>query len=549
MKKLTYIIIAAAALSAMSMFAESDTSVSRNMDIFNMAFKELNTFYVDSVKTEHAIETALNSMLSELDPYTEYIPARETDDFKVFATGEYGGVGSYIMEVGDWIYFSEPYEGSPAARAGIKPGDRIVSIDGESMEGKKSDYVSTHLKGQPGSTLKLTVARQYVGPDSILSFDIMREKIKVDAVSYSGLAAPGVGYIKLETFNEHSGKEVREALLDLKNKHNIKSLMLDLRGNTGGLVDGAIQTLGLFLPKGTQVLQTRGRDKSSEKTYRTTSAPLDAKLPLVVLIDGSSASASEIVAGALQDLDRAVIVGTRSFGKGLVQVTRPMPYDGILKLTVAKYYIPSGRLIQEVDYSNRSEDGKAKTIPDSLTNVFHTAHGREVRDGGGITPDIKIEYPEVSRLVYNIVRDNWAFNYSTKYAAEHPTLLPADQFEVTDEIFNEFKSFIDPDRFEYDKVCEKGLETLRKTAEVEGYMNDSTKAQFDVLAGLLKHDLGHDLDLHRSEIDKILAQEIIKHYYYQKGQTVYALRHDEAIERSIAVLTDLAEYRKTLNVK
>lgn len=534
--------VALACPAAITLFADNEAAVSRNLDIFNAAVKELNTFYVDSVDNQQAVETALNAMLGALDPYTEYIPARDFDDFKVIATGEYGGVGSYIMEHDGNVYFSEPYENSPAARAGIHPGDKVYMIDGEPMAGKSSDEVSTRLKGLPGSTLDLTVVRPYCGDDSIKSFHITRETIKVDPVSYYGTLDGNIGYIKLDTFNEHSAPQVRDALVNLK-QQGITSLMLDLRGNTGGIVDGAIQILSLFLPKGTQVLQTHGRDKSSEKTYKTTTAPIDTKLPLVVLINGSSASASEIVAGALQDLDRAVIVGNRSYGKGLVQVTRPLPYDGIIKLTVAKYYIPSGRLIQEIDYSNKNDTTKR----DTTKTAFHTAAGRVVYEGGGISPDINIDYPEVSRIIYNIVRDNWAFNFSTKYAAEHPTIPEPDKFTVTDEIFNSFKQFIDPDRFEYDKVCETGLENLRTVAQSEGYMNDSVKAQFDALAIALHHDLGHDLDNHRDEISQILAQEILKHYYFQKGQTVYALHHDKAIDTACALLLDPARYRTTLH--
>ena len=529
--------------------ASNDAALSRNADIFNSALKELATFYVDTIDSDKAIETALTAMLGRLDPYTEYIPPADVEDFRVLTTGEYGGLGSYIMEYKGFVYFSEPYEGSPAARAGIHPGDRIIEIDGESMAGKTSEYVSNHLKGMPGSVIDLKVVRPYCGDDSVKTFIITRETIKMEAVTYYGVIGTDgrTGYIKLETFNEHCGQQVRDALIDLRDNHHITSLIIDLRGNTGGLVDGAVQVLSLFLPKGTQVLQTHGRDKSSEKTYKTLQQPVDTKLPLVVLIDGNSASASEIVAGALQDLDRAVIVGTRSFGKGLVQTTRPLPYDGLLKVTIAKYYIPSGRLIQEIDYSQ--DPDKKKEATDTLGNIFHTAAGREVRDGGGITPDIKIDYPEVSRLVYNIVRDNWAFNYSTLYASQHPTLDPPEKFAVTDEIFYDFKHFIDPEKFDYDKVCETGLESLRKVATTEGYMNDETKAQFDRLADLLKHDLDHDLDIHRPEIESILAQEIIKHYYYQRGQTVYDLYHDDAVKRAVEVLGDDKAYRAVLTPK
>ncbi len=308
-----------------------------------------------------------------------------------------------------------------------------------------------------------------------------------------------------------------------------------------------MQIVGLFVPKGTVVLTTRGRDKASEKVYKTTQEPIDTKIPLAVLIDGGSASSSEITAGALQDLDRAVIFGSRSYGKGLVQTTRPLPFDGILKVTVSKYYIPSGRLIQEVDYSKRNADGTYnRTTTDSTARAFTTAHGRKVYEGGGITPDVNIDYPELNRLVYNIVRDQWAFDFATRYQWQHPTIAQPAQFEVTDEIFNEFKAFIDPEKFQYDKVCEQGLESLQKVAKAEGYMNDSTKAAFEQLEKLLKHDLNHDLDTQRKEISRLLAQEILTRYYYQAGEVEYEARHDDTIDKVAELLAKPGEWTKIL---
>ena len=556
MKK-TYLKIAAAWLLAalvvpVAMGDNGDAnsaSVARNLDIFNNIYKELTTFYVDTIDAKKSIETAINAMLNDIDPYTEYIPASEQDEFRVIATGEYGGIGSYIMNrTGDkkGVYISSPYKGSPAAKAGLRPGDRIVMIDGDSVVNWSSDSVSSHLKGQPNTHVRLKVERQWT-QDSILDFDITRETIKVDPVPYYGVARGCMGYISLTTFNEQSAQQVKDAVIELKKNPDVKFLVLDLRGNGGGLMESAIQIVGHFVPKGTQVLVTRGRDKQSEKTYKTTADPIDTTTPLVVLVDGSSASSSEITAGALQDLDRAVIVGSRSFGKGLVQSTRPLPFDGLLKVTVAKYYIPSGRLIQEVDYSQRNPDGTFQRKPDSLANVFHTVNGREVRDGGGITPDIKVEYPEINRLVYNIVRDHWAFDFATKYAAEHPSIPSPAQFEVTDEIFNEFKAFINPDKFEYDKVCEAGLKALKDVAKTEGYMNDSTSIEFERLEKLLKHDLSHDLDTHRSEISKHLAQEILDRYYFQQGQVEYMVRKDEAIDRTLEMFAKPGEYERILS--
>ncbi len=531
-----------------------DAAVARNLDIFNSLYKELNTFYVDTINAQKAIENAINAMLNEIDPYTEYIPAVEADEFMTMSTGEYGGIGSYLTERTvngkKSVYISGPYEGSPAARVGLRAGDRIIVIDGDSTTGWTSDKVSKRLRGQANTHLTLTVVRPY-DEDSIKTFSFNRETISVNPVPYYGVTRDNIGYIGLTTFNEKSAQQVRDAVIELKKDPRVKGIVLDLRSNGGGIVEGAIQIVGCFVPKGTQVLVMRGRDKSSERTYKTTVDPVDTEIPLAVIIDGGSASASEITAGALQDLDRAVIIGNRSFGKGLVQSTRSLPYDGMLKVTIAKYYIPSGRLIQEVDYGNRNEDGTyKKTITDSTARVFYTAHGREVREGGGIMPDIKVEPREMKRIVYNIMRDQWDFDFATKYVAEHGKDIPnPTDFEVTDEIFNEFKAFINPEKFEYDKVCEQQLATLRKTATAEGYMNDSTAAQFDRLEAMLKHDLDHDLDLHRRDIAYLIGQEIMDRLYYQRGQVENSIKDDEYIDKAKEMFDKPGEYNRILNLK
>jgi carboxyl-terminal processing protease len=398
-------VLAAMSLSATD--AKRDTEIVRNLDTFNSLYKELNAFYVDSLDAKKNIETAIGAMLRSIDPYTEYVSANNLDDYRVLSTGEYGGIGSGIISRDGSSYFSEPYEGSPAALAGIRPGDKIVMIDGDSIGSMALDKVSERLKGEQNTTVKVVVDRPYVGN---VEMSIVRKKIKQNPVPYYGVQRDSIGYISLTTFNANSAAEVKKALLDLTKNKAVKTIALDLRGNGGGLLESAVQIVGMFVPKGTEVLTQKGRIKQNTRTYKTTQEPVDTKIPLVVLIDGSSASSSEIVAGSLQDLDRAVIVGNRSYGKGLVQTSRPLPYDGILHVTIAKYYIPSGRLIQAIDYSRRKADGSVERIPDSLTNVFHTANGREVRDGGGITPDIEVEYPKVNRLAYNIVRDYWAMD-------------------------------------------------------------------------------------------------------------------------------------------
>lgn len=536
---------AVVALPAISATRSEKAEIARNLDIFNSLYKELQVFYVDTIDAEKSINTAISAMLNDIDPYTEYISAKNQDEFMTMTSGEYGGIGSYIMERDGHVFISEPYEGSPAQLAGLKAGDRILMIDTTNVDGWKSAQVSERLKGQAGTTFKIKVMRPYT-EDSILTFDITRRKIQMPAVPYYAVVKDNIGYIYLTSFTDKAAKEVKDALTELKKDPRVKSIVLDLRGNGGGLLEAAVKIVSYFVPKNTEVLRTRGKSLLNEKVYKTTSAPVDTEIPLAVFIDGASASAAEIVAGALQDLDRAVIVGSRSFGKGLVQSTRQLPYDGMLKVTVAKYYIPSGRLIQAIDYSHRNPDGTVARIPDSLTNVYKTAHGREVRDGGGITPDVKITYPQANRLTYNIFRDNWAFDYATRYAATHPTIAPAEEFTITDEMFADFKKSIDPKRFQYDRVCETSLGNLKEIVKGEGYMNDSVAAQFDILEGLLKHDLDHDLDLNRKAIEEILGPEIIKRYYYQRGEIIENLKHDETLDRAAEILNDKQKYASLL---
>ncbi len=543
-----FVLLLIAVTTTLSVIARNDKKeISRNLNLFNSLYKELQTTYVDTIDAEKSINTAINAMLNEIDPYTVYISEKEQDEFLTISTGEYAGIGAYIMERDGNVYVSEPYENSPAHRAGLKAGDMFLKINNDSVNNWHSSQVSEKLKGQAETDVEVTVKRKYA-TDSILTFKITRKKIQMPSVPYYTMLPGGVGYIYLTSFTEKAPQEVKDALLEFKKDPQFKSVVLDLRGNGGGLLESAVQIVGCFVPKGTEVLRTRGRNVLNEKIYKTTTSPVDAKMPLAVLIDGGSASSSEIVAGALQDLDRAVIIGSRSYGKGLVQTTRPLPYNGLLKVTISKYYIPSGRLIQAIDYSHRNPDGSVARTPDSLTTVYHTLAGREVRDGGGITPDVKaVDTTQVNRLTYNIVRDNWSFDFATKFASENARITSPQDFEISDSIFNDFKNFIDPEKFEYDKACESVMKVLKETAQREGYMNDETKKQIEILESMLKHDLNRDLDTNRDEISRILANEIISRYYFQKGRIIEELRHDVTLDKAVEILSDLKEYSRILS--
>jgi peptidase, S41 family len=548
MRKLPVIllVISAAALIAVGATRSSKSDISRNLDTFASIYKALQTSYVDTIDADKSMNTAISAMLNEIDPYTEYIPESEQDEFLTISTGEYGGIGAYIMQRPEGgVQVTEPRDGTPSQKAGLRPGDMFLIINGDSVTNADSKTVSNMLRGQAGTDVKVTVKRPYV-TDSILDFTITRSKIDINPVPYYGVERGDIGYIQLTTFNDKTYEKTRDALKALKSNPAVKSIVLDLRGNGGGLLESAVQVVSLFVPKGTEVLRTRGKGLQNERIYKTPYQPVDTDIPLAVLVNSGSASSAEIVTGALQDLDRAVIVGDRSFGKGLVQSTRQLPYNGLLKVTIAKYYIPSGRLIQAIDYSHRNADGSVGRIPDSLTTVWHTRAGREVRDGGGITPDLKVELPEGNRLLYNIIRDNWSFDFANRYAATHATIPPAEQFEVTDTIFNEFKAFINPDKFKYDRTTDLIMEQLEKAVKTEGYLDTAVQAQMDTLKNLLRHDLNHDLDLNRKAISQYLAGEIVERYYSERGGIIQALKTDIELDSAAAVLHSPERYRSIL---
>lgn len=519
--------------------------VSKNLDIFNALVKEVEMFYVDSVDVEKTIRRGINSMLGSLDPYTEYYPEQEMDKLKLMTTGEYGGIGSYIrgrQEGG--VYIVEPFEGMPAALAGLKAGDRLLAIDTVDVTNKTSDEVSNLLKGVPNTKMVLKIQRP--NEKKPREVELIRKQILVDQVTYYGVRGDGVGYIYLKSFTDKSATEVKNAFEDLKKNHHIKSLILDLRNNGGGLLESATQIVSMFVPKGKEVVSTKGKISQWDRTYRTANEPLDTVMPMAVLINGNSASAAEIVSGALQDMDRAVLVGQRSFGKGLVQSTRELPYNGSVKVTMSKYYIPSGRCIQQMDYTHRKADGSVAAIPDSLTSVFYTSKGRPVRDGGGVRPEFEIEEEEMPTMMYYLATDFILVDFVTDWAQKHKTIPSVEEFSVSDEDFEAFKNYAKEKNFTYDRQSEKILKNLKEVAKFEGY-TDRDSTIFNNLEALLTPNLDRDFDLYKDQVKKLLASEIVKRYYYQKGELLESLKDDEVLEKAIEVLGDPELYEKTLS--
>lgn len=519
--------------------------VSKNLDIFNALVKEVEMFYVDSVDVEKTVRRGINAMLGGLDPYTVYYPEQDMDELKIMTTGEYGGIGSYIRERKDGgVYVTEPFEGMPAALAGLKAGDRILAIDTVDTSNKTSSEVSELLKGVPNTKMILKIQRP--NEKKPREVELIRKQILVDQVTYYGVRGDGVGYIYLKGFTDKSAQEVKAALEDLKKNHQIKSLILDLRNNGGGLLESATQIVGMFVPKGKEVVSTKGKISQWDRTYRTSNEPIDTVMPMAVLINGNSASAAEIVSGALQDMDRAVLVGQRSYGKGLVQSTRELPYEGRLKVTMSKYYIPSGRCIQQMDYTHRKADGSVDAIPDSLTSVFYTSKGRPVRDGGGVRPEFEIEEEEMPTMMYYLATDFVLMDFVTDWAQKHKTIPPVEEFTVSDEDFEAFKNYAKEKNFTYDRQSEKVLKNLKEVAKFEGYM-DRDSTIFNALEARLTPDLDRDFNHYKDQIKKLMASEIVKRYYYQKGELLESLKEDEVLDKAIEVLGDQELYNKTLS--
>ena len=542
-------IIAVIVLIAVAFFGfkkgdDRNFQIAKNLDIFNAIVKELDMFYVDTIDPNKTIREGIDNMLYSLDPYTVYYPENDQDELEMMVKGSYGGIGSLIRYNPKLQYtvIAEPYEGMPAAESGLKAGDILLEIDGKDL--KNNSDVSTLLRGQVGTSFKLKVQRP--GVKEPLEFTIVRRSIQMPTIPYYGIMEGQVGYINLSSFSGTPSKDFKNAFLDLK-KQGATSLVIDLRNNGGGLLDQAVEIVNFFVPRGKTIVTTKGKIKQASNTYKTLREPLDTDIPIAVLVNSGTASSSEILFGSLQDLDRAVIVGNRTYGKGLVQVPRSLPYGGNLKITTSKYYIPSGRCVQAIDYAHRNEDGSVARIPDSLTTVFHTAAGREVRDGGGVSPDIEVKQERLPNILYYLVRDNLIFDYATDYCLKHPVIASAEKFELTDADYTDFKNKVKGADFKYDQQSEKILKTLKEAAEFEGYMKEASD-EFKALENKLSHNLDRDLDYFSKDIKEMISEEIIKRYYYQRGAIIQQLKGDNELDEAVKILTNPERYQQILSV-
>ncbi len=524
-----------------------DFVVAKNMDVFTSIYKNLDMMYVDTLDADEVIGNGINAMLRSLDPYTEYYPESEVKELKNMLTGKYAGIGSvvrYNYQLG-YTVISEPYEGMPAQEAGLKKGDIILSINDSTMKGKEVSYVSDRLRGEPGTSFILKVKRPSTG--KVMKVKLTRRTIQMPFIPYYGLLDGGIGYINFNSFTDQCAKDVRRAFIDLK-KQGAKKLVFDLRNNGGGSVSEAVSIVNMFLPKDKVVLTMKGKLQRANNEYKTTVEPIDTLMPIVVLVSGNTASAAEILSGSLQDYDRAIILGTRTYGKGLVQATMDLPYNGQMKLTTSKYYIPSGRCVQALNYKH-AKGGYVEHVPDSLTKVFYTAGGREVRDGGGVKPDVEVKPDSLPNIAYYLAgaRDSneLMLNYEVDYIAKHPTIAPAKDFALTDADYEEFKARVLKADFKYDRETEKYLKDLMKLARFEGYYDDA-KPEFDALAKKLSHNVAKDLDYNKQYIKRLLENDIVAAYYYQGGAIRNSLRYDKQVKEAVRLLNTPEEYKKLL---
>lgn len=545
MKRIRIILVAClCSLCAVAQKTENHIgSISRNLETFNEIYRQLDMLYMDSLSADTVIGWGINSMLNRVDPYTVYYP-QDDDELMVMAQGKYAGMGAIIRfhKKEDRTVISEPYKGSPSDLAGLKSGDVILSVDDKDTKGLPVSNVSNMLRGEAGTTFKLKVQRP--GESQPRTVTITRQTITIPHLPYYGMVREGIGYLYLTGFTETDAQQVRAAVMDMKGQ-GAKSLVLDLRSNPGGALDESVDIANLFLPKGTKVVYTKGKKSAANREYYTRLEPVDTIMPIVVMVDGGSASAAEILSGSLQDMDRAVIVGSRTYGKGIVQTIRELPYGGNLKITTSRYYIPSGRCIQAYDYRHLNPDGSAKSLPDSLTHLFHTKGGREVRDGGGIKPDAEVELDTLPTIIYDLAASDALFDYCTHYVQTHPTIAPAGEFCLTDAEYEEFVSFIKESGFTYNRRSDEVLKLLREVAQREGYLEGS-KAEFDALEAKLTGDLDNDLRRFRKEIEPYIADDLVRRYYYEAGGCRQQLTNDKVFEKALEILSNQQEYKKIL---
>ncbi|MDX9919109.1 MAG: S41 family peptidase [Paludibacter sp.] len=520
--------------------------ISKNLSVFNTVFRELEAYYVDTLNYDKMMKTAIDEMLSKLDPYTVYMPEEETSDLTFMTTGEYAGIGAMIMKTGNDIVVSEPYEGMPAQRNDVRAGDIILEVDGKSTSGMSVSDVSNRLKGTPNTTIKLKLKR--FGEKKTVEKAFLREKIQINPIAYSAVVAPQTGYILLSDFTDKSALELKSTVNEMIKSSNINALVIDLRNNGGGLIDEAVKILGYFLPKGTEVVNTKGKNKMTERMYKTPTEPVFPDMKLTVLVNRASASASEILAGAVQDLDRGLVIGERTFGKGLVQNIRPVGYGGHLKITTAKYYIPSGRCIQAIDYSHRNEDGSVGRVPDSLTTEFKTRNGRTVRDGGGIVPDITITDDRKLNIAYYIFAQNLYFDFANEFVSKTPAIAKASDFVLSEEDFKAFTDFLVQKNFTYTSQTQKYYNELFEMAKMEG-LDEVAKAEFDSLKEKLLPDVRKNITDNKAEIAELLSLEIIKRYYFQKGEVEFSLRTDKALKTALEKMNDTVVMSQILKTK
>jgi len=520
--------------------------ISKNLDIFATLFREVNMYYVDEIQPGDLIKTGIDAMLERLDPYTNFIPETDIEDHRFMTTGQYGGIGALIRQRNDQIVIAEPYENSPSQKAGLMAGDILIEVDGRTVKGKNSSEVVKVLKGQPKTPVKVLIQRP--GEQKPLEKEIIREEIKIYNVPFHGMIDNEIGYIKLSGFTEDAGREVKDALTKLKENPNLKGVVLDLRGNPGGLLREAINIVNIFVERGIDIVSTKGKVKDWDKVYKSINNPVDLQIPIVVLINRGSASASEIVSGSLQDLDRGVVIGQRSFGKGLVQTSRPLSYNTQLKVTTSKYYIPSGRCIQAKDYSNRNEDGSIGNVPDSLIKEFKTKNGRTVFDGGGVNPDVSLPMKEYANITRSIVSNNHIFDFATIYRQNNPTIAPAASFKVDDKIFNEFVAYLSDKEYDYETESEKVLKAWKEAAEREKYF-DALQSEYAQLKNKMIHDKQEDLQRAKEEIIQILTDEIVARYYYQKGKIEASFQFDKEVNKALEVLKDKKFYNDIVTGK